>query len=87
MDTPPILVFRKNTYLYNTIRMSVANYILMYTASMVSAGSLLIINHMLISKELKELYEAPSTTVFEVKTESVVCVSGGDYPQWGGELI
>lgn len=27
--------------------------------------------------KLKELYEAPSTKVFEVKQEGVICASGG----------
>lgn len=28
-------------------------------------------------KKNKELYESPSTQVFEVKTEGVICTSGG----------
>ena len=35
----------------------------------------------------KELYEAPSTMVFEVKQEGMICASGGDYPQWDPEDI
>ena len=31
----------------------------------------------------KELYETPSTTVVEVKTEGIVCVSQQDY-HYGG---
>lgn len=30
-----------------------------------------------MEEKRKELYEAPSTTVVEVKTEGIVCVSGG----------
>ncbi len=30
--------------------------------------------------KLKELYEAPSTMIFEVKQEGVICASGGDIP-------
>ena len=29
-------------------------------------------------KKNKELYEAPSTQIFEVKTEGVICTSNGD---------
>ena len=29
-------------------------------------------------KKNKELYEAPSTLIFEVKTEGVICTSGDD---------
>ena len=35
----------------------------------------------------KELYEAPSTMVFEVRQEGIVCASGGAYPQWEPEEI
>ncbi len=35
----------------------------------------------------KQLYEAPSTQVFEVKVEGVVCTSGGNYPKWDDEDI
>ena len=35
----------------------------------------------------KEFYEAPSTRVFEVKQEGMICASGGDYPQWDPEDI
>ena len=33
-------------------------------------------------KNNKELYEAPSVQMFEVKTEGVICASGGNYPEW-----
>ena len=35
----------------------------------------------------KQFYEAPSTTMFEVNQEGVICVSGGPYPQWDEEDI
>lgn len=35
----------------------------------------------------KEFYEAPSMMISEVKQEGVVCVSGGEYPQWDSEDI
>ena len=41
-------------------------------------------------KKNKELYEAPSTMVFEVKTEGVICVSGSESLQdynWNEPVI
>lgn len=38
-------------------------------------------------KTIKELYEAPSTTVIEVRQEGMICASGGEYPEWPGESI
>ena len=38
-------------------------------------------------KTIKELYEAPSTTVIEVRQEGMICTSGGEYPEWPGESI
>lgn len=35
----------------------------------------------------KEHYEAPSTRVFEVRQEGVICASVGPYPQWEPENI
>lgn len=35
----------------------------------------------------EKYYEAPSTEVFEVRQEGIVCASGGAYPQWEGENI
>ena len=35
----------------------------------------------------EKYYEAPSTEVFEVGQEGVICASGGAYPQWEGEDI
>ena len=35
----------------------------------------------------KELYEVPSMLVFEVRQEGVICISGGEYPEWPGEII
>lgn len=32
----------------------------------------------------KKLYEAPSTTVFEVRQEGVICASG-ENTDWGGD--
>ena len=40
-----------------------------------------------IKKNNKELYEAPSTLVYEVKIDGVICASGGNYPEWNGEDI
>ena len=35
----------------------------------------------------EKYYEAPSTEVFEVRQEGIVCASGGAYPQWDPENI
>jgi len=35
----------------------------------------------------EKYYEAPSTMVFEVRQEGVICASGGPYPQWEPEEI
>ena len=35
----------------------------------------------------KAFYEAPSTLIFEVRHEGIICASGGDYPVWTGEDI
>ena len=39
----------------------------------------------------KELYEAPSMLIFEVRQEGVICTSDplgvGGYPEWPGEII
>ena len=35
----------------------------------------------------EKYYEAPSTEVFEVRQEGLICASGGAYPQWEGEDI
>ena len=35
----------------------------------------------------EKYYEAPSTEVFEVRQEGIVCASGGAYPQWEPEEI
>ena len=35
----------------------------------------------------KELYEAPSMLVFEVRQEGVICASPDGYPQWDSEVI
>lgn len=39
----------------------------------------------------KELYEAPSMLVFEVRQEGVICTSdplgAGGFPEWPGESI
>lgn len=45
------------------------------------------VNDIQMETKLKELYEAPSTMVFEVKQEGVICASGGNYPQWEEEDI
>ena len=44
-----------------------------------------VINQM--NTDNKELYEAPSMLVFEVRQEGVICISGGEYPEWPGEII
>lgn len=33
----------------------------------------------------KEYYETPMIRIIEVKTENVVCLSGGGYPSIGGD--
>lgn len=38
-------------------------------------------------KTIKELYEAPSAMVVEVKQEDVICASVASYPQWDEEDI
>lgn len=38
-------------------------------------------------KSNKLQYLSPEADIFEVKTESVICVSGGDYPGWSEEGI
>ena len=38
-------------------------------------------------KNNKELYEAPSIQMFEVKTEGVICASPDNYPEWDEEDI
>lgn len=38
-------------------------------------------------KTIKEPYEAPLTTVIEVRQEGLICASGGEYPKWPGESI
>ena len=35
----------------------------------------------------EKYYETPSTEVFEVRQEGIVCASGGPYPQWEEEDI
>lgn len=35
----------------------------------------------------EKYYEAPSTEVFEVRQEGVICASGGPYSQWEEEEI
>lgn len=40
-----------------------------------------------MEKKEKQFYESPSTEVFEVGQEGVICASGGAYPQWEGEDI
>lgn len=35
----------------------------------------------------EKYYEAPSTEVFEVRQEGLICTSGGPYPQWEPEEI
>ena len=40
-----------------------------------------------IKNDKKELYETPSTLVFEVKQEGVICASPDPYPQWTPEDI
>jgi hypothetical protein len=37
--------------------------------------------------EIKDHYEAPEVLIVGLKTEGIVCVSGGDYPNWDGEDI
>ena len=34
-----------------------------------------------------EIYQAPDVEVVEIKSEGVVCASGGDYPEWPSEGI
>lgn len=45
------------------------------------------INDIPMETKQKVLYEAPSTMVFEVRQEGVICASGGEYPQWNDENI
>ena len=45
------------------------------------------VNNISMEAKQKELYEAPSAMVFEVKQEGVTCASGGPYPQWDEEDI
>ena len=33
-------------------------------------------------KKIKELYEAPSIMIIEVKSEGMICTSPGEYPEW-----
>jgi|GEM_PF-1939950 len=44
-----------------------------------------------MEQTIKQFYEAPSITVFEVKQKSVICASdpinGGNYPNWDEEDI
>ncbi len=40
-----------------------------------------------MEQTIKQFYEAPSTTVFEVRQEGVICASVGEYPEWPGESI
>ena len=35
----------------------------------------------------KQLYEAPSTIIVEVRQEGVICMSPGEIPQWDPEGI
>ena len=37
--------------------------------------------------ETKERYIAPETEILEVNYEDVICVSGGEYPEWEQENI
>ena len=36
-----------------------------------------------MEKKKKKEYVAPVTDPVELQTERILCVSGGDYPQWG----
>ena len=45
------------------------------------------VNDISMEAKQKELYEAPSTMVFEVKQEGVICASPDVYPQWDPEDI
>ena len=37
--------------------------------------------------EIKERYMSPETEILEVDCEDVICVSGGEYPEWEQENI
>ena len=37
--------------------------------------------------ETKERYIAPETEILEVNYEDVICLSGGEYPEWEQENI
>lgn len=37
--------------------------------------------------ETKERYIAPETEILEVNYDDVICVSGGEYPEWEQENI
>ena len=37
--------------------------------------------------ETKERYIAPETEILEVNYDDVICVSGGEYPEWEHENI
>ena len=40
-----------------------------------------------MATETKERYMAPETEILEVIFEGVICVSGGEYPEWTQETI
>ena len=35
----------------------------------------------------KFIYEVPKIAVLELRTEGIICLSGGEYPEWEDEDI
>lgn len=38
-----------------------------------------------MTSEWKQLYDSPRLEVLELHQENIICLSGGDYPNWPGE--